>query len=201
MNKPEWLEKAQEKGKEKWEALTPRDQKLLIGFVFCIIVAIIGGIFWFSNKTTTRLAAESEQYRKALNYIAENQLAYQKNRAEQEAIRQKLLKADSKVSNKLTTMASDLGINDVNVTPKDPKKLGDDSGGEETEIEIQIKTVDYAKLLEYLVQIHKLDTPIYMRHLNLGRTSNNSSSDTKMTASITLISYRLKEPNGKDNGT
>ena len=195
VNSPEFALKAREKAAEKWNALTPRDQKLLVGFIACIIIAIIGGIFWFSGKNTAKLAAESEQYRKSLNYLAENQLQYQKNKAEEEENRKKFRSSDGKISGKLTTMASELGI-DVNVSPKEPRKVGDDSGIEETEIEIQIKTVDYAKLLEYLVQIHKIDT-IYMRHINLGRTSNNSSSETKMTASITLMSYRLKE--AKDN--
>ena len=109
-------------------------------------------------------------------------------------MRQKLIDADTKIVSKLTNMASNLGF-DVTVTPKDPKKISDDSGVEEQEIEVTLKNVDYSKFLEYIIQIHQLETPIYMRHLNMNRTSNNSTSDTKMTVSITLMSYRLKEPN------
>ena len=137
---------------------------------------------------------ETEKYREALNCIEENQYVYQLNRAQKEAMRQRLLNADATVVSKLTSMASNLGF-DVTVTPKDPHKTSDDSGTEEQEIEVTLKNVDYSKVLEYLIEIHKLDTPIFMRHLNMSRTSALTSNDTKMTVSITLMSYRLKEQN------
>ena len=109
-------------------------------------------------------------------------------------MREKLINADSKIVGKLSTMASKLGF-DVTVTPKDAHSTSDDSGAEEQEIEVSFKNVEYDKFLEYIIQIHKLDTPIYMRHLSITRTSNNTTSDTKMSVSITLMSYRLKEQN------
>ena len=180
--------------KEKWETVTPRDKILLVGLIAFILVACIGFKFFLMIREVDALAAESEKYRKSLNYIAENQVTYQKNKAELDVARSQLIAADAKISSKLNSMGSALGI-DVNVSPKDARKIDEESGVEETEIELQIKNVDYTKLLEYLIQIHKLDTPIYMRHINMSRTSNINSSETKMTASITLISYRIKESN------
>ncbi|MBQ9816788.1 MAG: type II secretion system protein M [Proteobacteria bacterium] len=194
MNKPEFLDNIQSTAKTKINSLQPREKFLLVGSAIVLVVMIVFTIFHSMNVNINKELAETENYRKALNYIAENQALYQRNKAKKEAMRQKLLSADSKVVSKLTSMASALGF-DVTVTPKDPKKTSDDSGTEEQEIEVQLKNVDYNKFLEYLVQIYKLDTPIYMRHINMNRTSNNSGSDTKMTVSITLMSYRLKEQN------
>ncbi len=194
MNKPEFLDNIQSTVKTKINSLQPREKFLLVGSAIVLVVMIVFTIFHSMNANINKELAETENYRKALNYIAENQALYQRNKAKKEAMRQKLLSADSKVVSKLTSMASALGF-DVTVTPKDPKKTSDDSGTEEQEIEVQLKNVDYNKFLEYLVQIYKLDTPIYMRHINMNRTSNNSGSDTKMTVSITLMSYRLKEQN------
>ncbi len=194
MNSPEFLTNIQSTIKTKINSLQPREKILLLGSVVVLVVLVVFTIFHSMNANINKELAETENYRKALNYIAENQALYQRNMAKKEAMRQKLLSADSKVVSKLTSMASALGF-DVTVTPKDPKKTSDDSGTEEQEIEVQLKNVDYNKFLEYLVQIYKLDTPIYMRHINMNRTSNNSGSDTKMTVSITLMSYRLKEQN------
>ncbi len=194
MNKPEFLDNIQSTVKTKINSLQPREKFLLVGSAIVLVVLVVFTIFHSMNANINKELAETENYRKALNYIAENQALYQRNKAKKEAMRQKLLSADSKVVSKLTSMASALGF-DVTVTPKDPKKTSDDSGTEEQEIEVQLKNVDYNKFLEYLVQIYKLDTPIYMRHINMNRTSNNSGSDTKMTVSITLMSYRLKEQN------
>ena len=194
MNSPEFLTNIQSTVKTKINSLQPREKFLLLGSAVVLVVMVVFTIFHSMNANINKELAETENYRKALNYIAENQALYQHNKAKKEAMRQKLLAADSKVVSKLTSMASALGF-DVTVTPKDPKKTSDDSGTEEQEIEVQLKNVDYNKFLEYLVQIYKLDTPIYMRHINMNRTSNNSGSDTKMTVSITLMSYRLKEQN------
>jgi type II secretory pathway component PulM len=194
VNKPEFLDNIQSTVKTKINSLQPREKFLLVGSAIVLVVLVVFTIFHSMNANINKELAETENYRKALNYIAENQALYQRNKAKKEAMRQKLLSADSKVVSKLTSMASALGF-DVTVTPKDPKKTSDDSGTEEQEIEVQLKNVDYNKFLEYLVQIYKLDTPIYMRHINMNRTSNNSGSDTKMTVSITLMSYRLKEQN------
>lgn len=192
--KPEAIENAQAVIAEKWNALQPRERILLAVLPFVLLVLFGGFIFYKVNQNIEKQVLETEKYRAALNYIADNQLQYQKNKAKKEAMRQKLIDADAKIVSKLTNMASNLGF-DVTVTPKDPKKVSDDSGVEEQEIEVTLKNVDYSKFLEYIIQIHQLETPIYMRHLNMNRTSNNSTSDTKMTVSITLMSYRLKEPN------
>ena len=50
-------------------------------------------------------------------------------------------------------------------------------------------------VMQYLIEISRLDTPIYMRQLNLTRNSALTSSDTKMNVTVTLLSYRLKEQN------
>ncbi len=192
--KPEALENAQAQISEKWNALQPRERVMLAILPFALILIFGGFIFYKVNQNIDKQVTETEKYREALTYIADNQLQYQKNKAKKEAMRQKLIDADAKIVSKLTNMASNLGF-DVTVTPKDPKKVSDDSGVEEQEIEVTLKNVDYSKFLEYIIQIHQLETPIYMRHLNMTRTSNNSTSDTKMTVSITLMSYRLKEPN------
>ena len=192
VNKPQALVQFQEKAAEKWEGLQPRERILIVGAIAVIAVMIVFTLF---NTMFTKMdaqIAQTEDYRKALNYIADNQAIYKANRAKKEAMRQRLVNADSKVVNKLTSMASSLGF-DVTVTPKDPHKTSDDSGAEEQEIEVTLKNVDYGKFIEYLVELHKLDTPIYMRHLNMNRTSSITNSDTKMTASITLMSYCLKE--------
>ena len=192
--KPEAIEKFQATISEKWNALQPRE-RLLLAVLPVVLIFLFGGYFFYKvNQNIEKQILETEKYRSALNYIADNQLQYQKNKAKKEAMRQKLIDADAKIVSKLTNMASNLGF-DVTVTPKDPKKLSDESGVEEQEIEVTLKNVDYSKFLEYIIQIHQLETPIYMRHLNMTRTSNNSTSDTKMTVSITLMSYRLKEPN------
>ena len=192
--KPEAIEKIQALISEKWNALQPRERILLAVLPF-VLIFLFGGFFFYKiNQNIEKQILETEKYRAALNYITDNQLQYQKNKAKKEAMRQKLIDADTKIVSKLTNMASNLGF-DVTVTPKDPKKISDDSGVEEQEIEVTLKNVDYSKFLEYIIQIHQLETPIYMRHLNMNRTSNNSTSDTKMTVSITLMSYRLKEPN------
>ena len=193
-NKPEGLEKFQTSVAEKWNGLQPRE-RVMIALLPVVLIILIGGFLLHrANQNIEKQLLETESYRAALKYIADNQIQYQKNKAKKEAMRQKLIDADAKIVSKLTNMASNLGF-DVTVTPKDPKKISDDSGVEEQEIEVTIKNVEYSKFLEYIIQIHKLDTPIYMRHLNMTRTSNNSTSDTKMTVSITLMSYRLKETN------
>ena len=193
-NKPEAIEELQAKAMDKWNNLQPRERTLLILTPIILFMLIVGFIFYNMNKKIEAQITETEKYREALNYVADNQLQYQQNKAKKEAIRQKLIEADAKIVSKLTNMASNLGF-DVTVTLKDPKKVSDDSGVEEQEIEVTLKNVEYSKFLEYIIQIHQLDTPIYMRHLNMTRTSNNSTSDTKMTVSITLMSYRLKETN------
>lgn len=194
MNKPQAIIQAQEKITAQWQAMQPREKALLAIAVTVILILAVFTIFNTMHKKIDAQIAETDNYRKALNYIADNQALYQANRNKKEAMRQKLLNADTKVVNKLTSMASALGF-DVTVTPKDPHKTSDDSGAEEQEIEVTLKNVNYADFIEYLVQIHKLDTPMFMRHLNMNRTSALSSSDTKMTVSITLMSYRLKEQN------
>ena len=192
MNKPEALSRAQEKILNAWEGLQPRERILLIATTIIIITLVVFTLFRSMWNTIDAQIAETETYRKNLSYIVENQALYQANRAKKEAMRQRLLNADSKVVNKLTSMASTLGF-DVTVTPKHAHKTADDSGTEEQEIEVTLKNVDYYKFIEYLVQIQKLDTPMFMRHINMNRTSALTNSETKMTVSITLMSYRLKE--------
>ena len=194
VNSPESLTAFKTTIAEKWGALQPRERIMLVGMVVVILVGVIFTVFNMKMKAIDAQIAETENYRKALNYIADNQALYQQNKAKKEAVRQKLISADPKVVSKLSSMASNLGF-DVTVTPKDAKKTSDDSGAEEQEIEVTLKNVDYDKFLEYLVQLAKIDSPIYMRHINMSRTSNNSGSETKMTVSITLMSYRLKEQN------
>ena len=194
MSKPRALEVIEDKVTTVTGQLEPRERALLVAAIIIIVVACVFTAFNFIYKSIDAQIAETEGYRRSLNFIADNQSTYLANRAKKDAMRQRLLNADSKVVNKLTSMASSLGF-DVTVTPKDPHKTSDDSGAEEQEIEVTIKNVEYSKYLEYLVQIHKLDTPIYMRHLNMTRTSALSNSDTKMSGTITLMSYRLKEQN------
>lgn len=194
MSSSESLARIQTSISEKWEGLKPRERVLIIGSSAILLILIIFTVFNVKNNAIKAQIAETEGYRKSLAYIAENQALYNQNIARKEATRQMLLDADAKVVAKLSSMASNLGF-DVTVTPKDAKKTSDDSGAEEQEIEVTLKGVDYDKFLEYLVELEKLETPIYMRHINMNRTSNNSGSDTKMTVSITLISYRLKEQN------
>ena len=194
MSNSESLVKVQSSMAEKWEGLKPRERVLIVGSIVVISIMIIFTIFNFKNNAIKAQIAETEGYRKSLAYIAENQALYKQNMARKAAMKQMLLDADAKVVAKLSSMASNLGF-DVTVTPKDAKKTSDDSGAEEQEIEVTLKGVDYDKFLEYLVELEKLETPIYMRHINMNRTSSNSGSETKMTVSITLISYRLKEQN------
>lgn len=194
MNSPEALVKIKTTASEKWGALQPRERYMLVGMIVIILIGIVFTIFNTKLKAIDAQMAETENYRKALNYIADNQALYQQNKTKKEAVRQKLLSADPKVVSKLSSMASNLGF-DVTVTPKDAKKTSDDSGAEEQEIEVTLKNVDYNKFLEYLIQLAKIDSPIYMRHINMNRTSTNNGTDTKMTVSITLMSYRLKEQN------
>lgn len=179
---------------EKWGSVSVLDRSLL---VFTVLV-VIGVILWFIVRSVN-LSIETkeksiEEYRAILNYITENQTSYELHRKEKDEMRQKLLAADAKIVSKLSSMASNLGF-DVTVSPKDPHKTSDDSGAEEQEIEVTFKGVDYHKFIAYIIQIHQLDMPLYMRHLNINRSSNNSTSDTKVTVSITLMSYRLKEQN------
>lgn len=160
---------------------------------FVGVMLIMGIIYTMVNNSIQKLNKETNEYRKALTYIADNQATYQKNSAQKEAMREKLLNADAKIGTRITTTASSIGLTDITVNPKDAKPTSDDSGAEVQEVEIQLKNVDYAKCVDFLVQIHKLDSPIYMQHINMSRTSNLNSSDTKMSVSITLLSYRLKE--------
>ena len=194
MNKPEFLDNISHSVQESWNELPAQKRILFLVGGFVVVILIVFTVFNTINKRIEKQIDETDKYREALDCIAENQYVYQLNRAQKEAMRQRLLNADAKVVSKLTSMASNLGF-DVTVTPKDPHKTSDDSGTEEQEIEVTLKNVDYAKVLEYLIEIHKLDTPIFMRHLNMSRTSALTSNDTKMTVSITLMSYRLKEQN------
>ena len=192
--KPEAVTNLQTKISEKWNGLQPRERFMLIFMVVALSAMGLFALIQHDYRKLESKKAEIEEFRKSLDYIAANESTYRQNMAKKEAMRQKLINADSKIASKLTSMASSIGF-DVTVTPKDPHKTSDDSGAEEQELEVSLKNVDYAKFLEYLVQIHKLETPIYMRHINMNRTSNLSNADTKMTVSITLISYRLKEQN------
>ena len=194
VNKPEFLDNISHSVQESWNELPAQKRILFLVGGFVVVILIVFTVFNTINKRIEKQIDETDKYREALDCIAENQYVYQLNRAQKEAMRQRLLNADAKVVSKLTSMASNLGF-DVTVTPKDPHKTSDDSGTEEQEIEVTLKNVDYAKVLEYLIEIHKLDTPIFMRHLNMSRTSALTSNDTKMTVSITLMSYRLKEQN------
>lgn len=207
MSSPAFLEKFQgvqriaestsqmkNKFSEKWNALQPRERFMIVFAAIALIGMFMYAVISVAYQNIQTKKDEIESFRKSLNYIVENQDTYRQNMAKKEAMKQKLINADTKIASKLTSMASAIGF-DVTVTPKDAHKTSDDSGAEETEIEVTLKNVEYAKFIEYLVQIHKLDTPIYMQHINMNRTSNLSNSDTKMTVSITLISYRLKEQN------
>ncbi|MBR4984866.1 MAG: type II secretion system protein M [Proteobacteria bacterium] len=180
---------------EKWTGLQPRERIFIVGAVIALFCMVLFTVFHSMYNDITKKAAETENYRKSLNYIAENQAQYKLNQARSNAMRETLEKADSKISNKLSSIASNLGFSDVSVTPKDSRRTSDDSGAEETEIDVSLKNVDYTKVLEYLVEIQKLDSPIYMRQINMTRTSSANSSDTKMSVTITLMSYRLKEQN------
>ena len=191
MSSPDSLNKVNSSLAEKWDTLQPREKVMLVGLIFALSCMALYVVFSYMHNNIEKQIAETENYRAALNYIADNQAIYLQNTAEKEAMKQRLLKADSKIASKLTSMASSLGF-DVTVTPKDARKTSDDSGAEEQEIDITVKNVDYYKFLEYLVQIHKLETPIFMRHINMQR-SNTNNNETKMTGTITLISYRLKK--------
>ena len=194
MSSPQFLEDITKQISDSWEEM-PSQRRLLV--IVALVVLLILGVFTIFNSLNKKIdkqIAETENYRKALNYLADNQYTYQYNRAQKEAMRQRLLSADAKVVSKLTSIASNLGF-DVTVNPKDPHKTSDDSGAEEQEIEISLSNVDYAKVIEYIIEIHKLDTPIFMRNLKLDRTSALTVSDTKMKVTITLLSYRLKEQN------
>ena len=191
MSSPQSLNKVNSSLAEKWDTLQPREKVMLVGLIFALLGMALYVVFSTMHKNIEKQIAETENYRTALNYIADNQAIYLQNTAEKEAMKQRLLKADSKIASKLTSMASSLGF-DVTVTPKDSRKTSDDSGAEEQEIDITVKNVDYYKFLEYLVQIHKLEMPIFMRHINMQR-SNTNNNETKMTGTITLISYRLKK--------
>lgn len=194
MNKPQALIAFQEKAAEKIGSLQLRELVLLCAAGVVIVSLLVFTVFNMKFQKIESQIAQTEGYRKALNYIADNQGMYKVNRAKKEATRQRLLNADTKVVNKLTTMASSLGF-DVTVVPKDPHKTSDESGAEEQEIEVEMRNVEYGKYLEYLIQIHKLDTPVYMWHLKMKRSGSLSDSATKMSGTITLMSYRLKEQN------
>lgn len=194
MNKPQALIAFQEKAAEKIGSLQPRELVLLCVAGVVIVSLLVFTVFNMKFQKIESQIAQTEDYRKALNYISDNQSMYKVNRAKKEATRQRLINADTKVVNKLTSMASSLGF-DVTVVPKDPHKTSDESGAEEQEIEVEMRNVEYSKYLEYLIQIHKLDTPVYMWHLKMKRSGPLSDSATKMSGTITLMSYRLKEQN------
>lgn len=168
---------------------------VLLAVAVFILALIITGVRTYTTSISDK-EHQIDEYRDALNYLQDNQAEYIRSRAAKEAMRQQLLEADTKIVSKLTSMASGLGF-DVSVTPKDPLKTPDDSGAESQEISVTARDVEYNKLLEYLIEIDKLHTPIYLRKISLTRTSNNSTTETKMAAEITLISYRLKEENAQ----
>ena len=103
MNKPEALSRAQEKILNAWEGLQPRERILLIATTIIIITLVVFTLFRSMWNTIDAQIAETETYRKNLSYIVENQALYQANRAKKEAMRQRLLNADSKVVNKPQT--------------------------------------------------------------------------------------------------
>ena len=185
-----------EKWRAKWQALQPRERLMLIAMaavffalaLFMVSVAIRDG---FATR-----AAQIESYREALVYLEDNQSRYLKDRMATEAMRERLLRADPKVVNSFTVMASELGF-DVTVTPKDAHRASatDESGAEEQEIEIVIRSVEHNVLLEYLWRISRSNAPIYIRRLDIRQAGArmNNPSETMLTASLTVVSYRLKE--------
>lgn len=180
-----------------WTKLSMRERILMLVTATAVLSIIIYIALGSMIRNIDAKSSENENYRTAIALINDSQEEYAKNKAMMNAMRERLISADTKVVSKLTNMAGSLGF-DVSVTPKDPHKTSDDSGAEEQEIEITIRSVEFSKLLEYLIQIQRLDTPIYMRHINMTRTSSietDQNSTTQMTATITLISYRLKEEN------
>jgi Tfp pilus assembly protein PilO len=194
MNKPESFEMMKKELTDGWMQMPSERRIIIVVGIIAIVILGIYTVFNSINKNIEKQMTETENYRKALDYIADNQYTYQLNRAQKEAMRQRLLNADAKVASKLNSIGSSFGF-DISVSPSDPHKTSDDSGAEEQEITVTLKNAEYSKVLEYLGEIYKLDTPIYMRHLKLDRTSALTSSDTKLTVTITLLSYRLKEQN------
>ncbi|MCL2326003.1 MAG: type II secretion system protein M [Proteobacteria bacterium] len=177
---------------EFWKGRQPRERAFFVGAVAVVMILVGYTIVNTALTNIEKTVNATKEFRRALDFVADNQAVYIQNRKAKAEMREKLLSADTRIATKLSAMASALGF-EVTVTPKDPHKTSDDSGAEAQEIEIQLKNVDYNKFLEYIVQINNLDTPIYIRHLNMNRTSNNSGTETKMTVSLTLISYRLRE--------
>lgn len=169
----------------------PKQQTIILVFAVVVPILIVVGFMYLTSQTVQKIQAETNQFRNSLAYVAENQATYTANVKKREENKAKLIAADPKIANKLTSMASSLGF-DVKVSSSAAKKI-EDSGVDEQEITVTFQSVDYDKFLDYIIQIHKLDTPIYMRHLQMSRASNNTSEDTKMSVTIALMSYRLKE--------
>ncbi|MFA5624299.1 MAG: hypothetical protein WC966_04505 [Bradymonadales bacterium] len=168
---------------------------VLLAIVVFVLALIFTGVRSYTSSISDK-KRQIDEYRDALEYLENNQADYVRNKAAKESMRERLLNADTKIVSKLTSLASGLGF-DVSVTPKDPLKTADDSGAESQEISITVRNVEYTKLLEYLIEIDKLHTPIFLRKILFTRTGNNATSDTQMAAEITLISYRLKEENAQ----
>ena len=96
---------------EKWGGLQNRERVMIVGAAIAIFCMILFVVFSSMYKDISKMETETNNYRKSLNYIAENQSMYKLNQAKADAMREKLENADSKISNKLTSMASSLGFN------------------------------------------------------------------------------------------
>jgi len=179
---------------EKVDNLSLRDVVVIIGVGVAILFAILFFVFRSVNSSIDRSMKESTEYRKALLYVAENREEYQKNTKQKEEVRQMLLAADSKIDSKITALASNLDL-DFQSNTHDAKKIDEESGAEETEIELTFKNVDYKKFIEYLVEVHKLEAPIYLHYMKIERNGNSNNPDTKVTVTLKFMSYRLKEQN------
>ncbi len=179
---------------EKIENLTLRDVLVMIGFGVVVLFAVLFFTFRSVNASIDRSMKESNEFRKALEYISETRTEYQLNTKQKEDIRKKLLAADSKIDSKITALASNLDI-DFQSNTHDARKIDEESGAEEIEIELTFKNVDYKKFMEYLVEVHKIDAPIYLHYLKIDRNGSAQTSETKVKVTLKFMSYRLKEQN------
>ena len=140
MSKPRALEVIEDKVTTVTGQLEPRERALLVAAIIIIVVACVFTAFNFIYKSIDAQIAETEGYRRSLNFIADNQSTYLANRAKKDAMRQRLLNADSKVVNKLTSMASSLGF-DVTVTPKDTVEIQGEVDKDWNSVEIDVKQI------------------------------------------------------------
>ena len=86
MSKPRALEVIEDKVTTVTGQLEPRERALLVAAIIIIVVACVFTAFNFIYKSIDAQIAETEGYRRSLNFIAVNQSTYLANRAKKDAM-------------------------------------------------------------------------------------------------------------------